>query len=103
MPSFPRSLIGLGPFADLGYNIIFTKTGVSVVHPDGHSILEGWRETDGPKLWYFPLDADDTTVGQPAQSNPGTQPSDVPPSKPCKRAIPGKFFKSHPMETDSRL
>ena len=55
MPTFPHSLIGLGPFADLGCKIIFTKTAVSVIHPDGHSILEGWREHDGPRLWRFPL------------------------------------------------
>ena len=51
MPSFPHTLIGLGPFADLGCQIVFTKTAVSVIHPDGHSILEGWREQDGPRLW----------------------------------------------------
>jgi hypothetical protein len=41
MPSFPHTLISLGPFADLGCQIVFTKTAVSVIHPDGHSILEG--------------------------------------------------------------
>ena len=57
MPSFPHTLIGLGPFADLGCKIVFTKTAVSVIHPEGHSILEGWREQDGPRLWRFPLKA----------------------------------------------
>jgi hypothetical protein len=33
----------LGPFADLGYTIVFTKTDVKVIHPDGHCVLEGWR------------------------------------------------------------
>jgi hypothetical protein len=28
-----------------------------VIHPDGHSILDGWREQDGPRLWCFPLKA----------------------------------------------
>jgi hypothetical protein len=55
MPSFPHTLIGLGPFADLDCQIVFTKTAVSVIHPDRHSILEGWREQDGPHLWQFPL------------------------------------------------
>ena len=55
MPSFPHTLIGLGPFADLGCKIVFTKMAVSVIHPDGHSILEGWREHNGPCLWRFPL------------------------------------------------
>ena len=41
MPSFPHTLIGLGPFADLGCQIVFTKTAVSVIHLEGHSILEG--------------------------------------------------------------
>ncbi len=44
MPSFPYTLIGLGPFADQGCNIIFTKTAVTVYHPDGHPILSGWRD-----------------------------------------------------------
>ncbi len=55
MPSFPHTLIGLGPFANLGCQIVFTKTAVSVIHLDGHSILDGWQEHDGPCLWRFPL------------------------------------------------
>jgi hypothetical protein len=50
MPSFPHTLIGLDPFADLGCSIVFTKTAVNVIDPDGQSILEGWREQDGPQL-----------------------------------------------------
>jgi hypothetical protein len=48
MLSFPHTLIGLGPFADLGCQIVFSKHAVSVIYPDGHSILDGWREQDGP-------------------------------------------------------
>jgi hypothetical protein len=56
MPSSPHTLIGLGPFADLGYTITFTKTGVFVVDPaDGRCVLKGWQEMDGPWLWHFPL------------------------------------------------
>jgi hypothetical protein len=55
MPSFPHTLISLGPFANLGCKIVFTKTAVSVIHPDGHSILDEWREHKGPHLWRFPL------------------------------------------------
>jgi hypothetical protein len=57
MPSFPHTLIGLVPFADLGCSIVFTKTTVNVIDPDGQSIVEGWREQDGPQLWRFPLKA----------------------------------------------
>ena len=66
MPSFPHTLIGLGPFADLGCQIVFTKTAVSVIHPDGHSILEGWQEQDGPRLWRFPLNATKPSLLVPA-------------------------------------
>ncbi len=55
MPSFPHTLIGLGPFANLSCQIVFTKPSVSVIHPDGHSILEGWREQHAPHLWCLPL------------------------------------------------
>ncbi len=41
MPSFPHTLIGLGPFANLDCQIIFTKMAASVIHPDGHTILKG--------------------------------------------------------------
>ncbi len=62
MPSFPHTLIGLGPFADLGCKIVFTKTAVTVYHPDGHPILAGWRDETGPRLWHFPLTADAAQV-----------------------------------------
>jgi hypothetical protein len=42
MPSFTHTLIGLEPFANQGCNIVFTKTAVTVYHPDRHPILEGW-------------------------------------------------------------
>ncbi len=41
MPSFPHTLIGLGPFANLGCQIVFSKHAVLVTHLDGHSILDG--------------------------------------------------------------
>jgi hypothetical protein len=66
MPSFPHTLIGLGPFANLGCQIIFAKTAVSVIHPDGHTILQGWREQDDPRLWRFPLNATNASLSVPA-------------------------------------
>ena len=62
MPSFPHTLIGLGPFTDLGCKIVFTKTAVTVYHPDGHPILAGWRDETGPRLWHFPLTAEAAQV-----------------------------------------
>jgi hypothetical protein len=58
MPAFPHTLIGLGPFAVLGCKIVFTKTSVTVFHPDGHPLLSGWRDETGPHLWHFPLTAE---------------------------------------------
>jgi hypothetical protein len=62
MPTFPYTLIGLGPFANQDCTIVFTRTSVTVYHPDGHPILSGWQDETGPHLWHFPL----TTVA----SNP---------------------------------
>jgi hypothetical protein len=55
MPSLPHTLIGLGPFADQGCKIAFNKTSVTVFHPDGHPILNGWWDIDRPRLWQLPL------------------------------------------------
>jgi hypothetical protein len=39
---FPQTLIGLGPFANQDCTIVFTRTAVTVYHPDGHPILSDW-------------------------------------------------------------
>ena len=75
MPSFPHTLIGLGPFADLGCNIVFTKTSVIVYHPDGHPSLSGWRDETGPCLWHFPLTAEAAQVALDEASPQPTIPS----------------------------
>jgi len=71
MPAFPHTLIGLGPFADLGCKIVFTKTSVTVYHPDGHPILSGWRDETGPHLGHFPLT---TEAAQVTLENASPQP-----------------------------
>jgi hypothetical protein len=55
MASFPQSLIGLAPFVDACCRVLFTDTAVIAFDRDGKVILEGWRETTGPKLWHWPL------------------------------------------------
>jgi hypothetical protein len=67
MPSLLHALIGLGPFANQGYKIVFDKTSVTVYHPNGHTICNGWRNIDGPQLWQFPLT---TPPSLPAHSPP---------------------------------
>ncbi len=88
MPSFPHTLIGLGPFANLDCQIVFTKTAVSVIHPDGHSILEGWREQDGPRLWQFPLKANKPSLPVTALSKKYDEPG--------PRGSAANFFLSTP-------
>jgi hypothetical protein len=39
MPSFPHTLISLGPFPNQGCKIVFDKTSVTVYHPNGLPIL----------------------------------------------------------------
>jgi hypothetical protein len=78
MPSFPHTLISLWPFANQGCNIIFTKTSVTIYHPDSHPILSGWQDETGLHLWHFPLtaeasnpqDASTATVPQPPSPAP---------------------------------
>jgi hypothetical protein len=67
MPLFPHTLIALGPFADQGCKIVFVKTLVTVFHSNGHPILTGWQDLDGPQLWQFPLTA---SPPPPAHSPP---------------------------------
>jgi hypothetical protein len=44
MPSFPHTLAGLGPFANQGCRIVFTKDDAAVIDPHGQCILKGWQE-----------------------------------------------------------
>jgi hypothetical protein len=55
MPTFPHTLIGLGPFVNQDCTINFTRTAVTVYHPDGHPVLSDWQDETGPHLWHFPL------------------------------------------------
>jgi hypothetical protein len=89
MPSFPHTLISLGPFADLGCQILFTKTAVSVIYPDGHTILEGWREVKGSRLWRFLLQASKSSL-------PATALFDKY-EKPGPRGNAGNFFRRCPL------
>ena len=74
MPSFPHTLVGLGPFADQGCQIVFTSKDVSVRNPQGVCILKGWREETGARLWRFPLKAPPACVAPPVASSTPTLP-----------------------------
>jgi hypothetical protein len=66
MPNFPHALIGLGLFTNQDCTIVFTQITVTVYHPDGHSILSGWRNETGPRLWHFLLT---TKAANPQDAN----------------------------------
>jgi hypothetical protein len=48
MAGYPRSLIGLTPFVDVGCQVIFTKTLVIMFDANDNAIPIGWRETTQP-------------------------------------------------------
>jgi hypothetical protein len=114
MPSFPHTLIGLGPFTNLGCQILFTKTAVSVIHPDGHTILKGWREVDSPRLWRFALQATKSSLPATAlfekYEDPGSRGSaaDFSPAPPvipiqCPPAAPMPFLRRPPPTASTAL
>jgi hypothetical protein len=55
MPSFQHNLLGIGKLCDNGCKVGFDKAAVTVYAQDGTSLLQGWREPDGAKLWRFSL------------------------------------------------
>jgi hypothetical protein len=96
MPSFPHTLIGLGPFADQGCTIVFTATTVTVYYSDGHPVLAGWREQTGPRLWHFPLTKQGATPPAAAsittllETIPSPPPRAQPPSVGTLRPLPAQ-------------
>jgi hypothetical protein len=76
MPTFPHSLIGLGPFADQGCTIVFTKMSVTVYDAAGRPILARWREQTGARLWHFPITVPATAPAVPLRlPSPMARPS----------------------------
>ena len=61
MPGFKHNLIGVGPLCDADYTVTFTRAAVIVRDSQGSSVLTGWREQSGPRLWRIAL--------QPGESN----------------------------------
>ncbi len=74
MPLFPHTLVGLGPFADQGCRIVFTKDDVTVIDPHGQFILKRWQKEDVARLWRFPLKAP-TSCTSPVLLPPTTSPA----------------------------
>ena len=62
MPGFQENLIGIGPICDADYSVTFTKYTVIICSPKGHTVLTGWRETEGPHLWHMSLLPDEAHI-----------------------------------------
>jgi hypothetical protein len=62
--------LGIGKICDNDCKVVFDKTSVTVFALDGTTLLQGWRETAGPKLWRFSLIPIDTFSPSPATQTP---------------------------------
>ena len=55
IPGFQENLIGIGPICDADYSVTFTKDAVVIYSPKEHTVLTGWGEAEGPRLWRMSL------------------------------------------------
>eukprot|EP00804_Cyclotella_cryptica_P017724 CCRYP_001164-RA/>CCRYP_001164-RA protein AED:0.37 eAED:0.27 QI:0/0/0/1/0.33/0.25/4/0/1265 len=55
MPSFQHNLMGIGKLCDNDCRVVFDKTTVTVFANNGSTLLQGWCEQTGAKLWRFSL------------------------------------------------
>ena len=47
--------MGIGKLCDNNCKVVFDKAAVTVFAKDGSTLLKGWREQQGAKLWRFSL------------------------------------------------
>ena len=62
MPYFNNTLIGVGPICDANCTVVFKKKYVTVLSPEGKTILQEWRENKLPRLWRFALKPNDKGI-----------------------------------------
>jgi hypothetical protein len=55
MPTFANNLLSMGVFCDAGCTVVFTREAVTVSNSAGSKIMQGWRETNGARMWRFNL------------------------------------------------
>ena len=55
IPNFPHTLISVGKIVDENCSVLFEKHKVSVFNSSNRTILTGWREPSGSKLWRVPI------------------------------------------------
>ena len=62
MPKFKHALVGIGTIYDAGCKVAFSAQYVTVFSPNDRSILTGWREASGAKIWRFSLTSHDNQL-----------------------------------------
>ena len=55
MQEFENNLLSMGLFCDAECTVVFSKTDVKVFDKHNNLILQGFRETEGPRMWRFNL------------------------------------------------
>ena len=58
MSSFTNNLLSMSRFCDAGFTVIFTGTDVKVISKTGTTILQGFCEQAGAKMWRFNINPD---------------------------------------------
>ena len=72
MPSFKNTLICVGPICDANCTVVFKKKDVTVLSPEGKTILTGWRENKLPRLWRFALKPNNNIITDYTTTNQTT-------------------------------
>ncbi len=63
----------MGVFCDAGCTVVFTKEEVTVTNSAGNTIMQGWREANGARMWRFNLT--NATAGSATQQAPTVIPN----------------------------
>ena len=69
MPDFRHTLVSVGPLCDADCTVTFTREAVIVQDKQGTSVLTGWSEATGFRLWIISL--------KPGESNLPSMPNDA--------------------------
>ena len=70
MPRFTENLVGIGAMCDAGYTVTFSASVVTIYNQHGTTVIHGWRDQNGPRIWRMLLLPDRATVPLPTSSPP---------------------------------
>ena len=62
IPSFSNTIIGVGPICDANCTLVFEKNCVTVLSPEGKTILTCCREKKMPRLYLFALKPNENSI-----------------------------------------